>query len=179
MIKHHTKNLTLTALFLAMGMVLPLLFGQIPQIGSRLLPMHLPVFLCAFLCERKYSVPMAILLPLLRTALFARPAPYPDAFAIAAELATYALVVGWLYRRLDGRTVWHIYGALIPAMLLGRVVRAAAQVTLCGLGGLSFSFTTFLTAVIVAGLPGVLLQLVFIPPTIWFLGKSALGKPLS
>ena len=37
------QNLTLAALFLAAGLVLPFLTGQIPQIGSMLLPMHLPV----------------------------------------------------------------------------------------------------------------------------------------
>ena len=38
------KNLTLAAMFLALGLVLPFLSGQIPQIGSKLLPMHIPVF---------------------------------------------------------------------------------------------------------------------------------------
>lgn len=38
------KNLTLAAMFLALGLVLPFLTGQIPQIGSKLLPMHIPVF---------------------------------------------------------------------------------------------------------------------------------------
>ena len=42
-----TKNMTLAAMFLAIGLVLPLLTGQIPQIGNMLLPMHIPVFLCA------------------------------------------------------------------------------------------------------------------------------------
>ncbi len=38
-----TKKLTLSAMFIAVGMVLPLLTGQIQQIGSSFLPMHLPV----------------------------------------------------------------------------------------------------------------------------------------
>ena len=41
-----TKNLTLSAMFLAIGMVLPFLTGQIPQIGNMMLPMHIPVLLC-------------------------------------------------------------------------------------------------------------------------------------
>ena len=32
--KQTTKNITLSAMFLALGMVLPFLTGQIPQIGS-------------------------------------------------------------------------------------------------------------------------------------------------
>ena len=36
------KNLTLAALFLALGLVLPFFTGQIPQIGSMLLPCTSP-----------------------------------------------------------------------------------------------------------------------------------------
>ena len=36
----------LAALMLALALVLPFLTGQIPQIGSMLCPMHLPVLLC-------------------------------------------------------------------------------------------------------------------------------------
>ena len=48
--KQNTKNLVLAAMFLAIGLVLPFFTGQIPQIGSMLLPMHLPVLLCGLLC---------------------------------------------------------------------------------------------------------------------------------
>ena len=48
--KQNMKNLTLSAMFLALGLVLPFLTGQIPQIGSMLLPMHIPVFLCGLIC---------------------------------------------------------------------------------------------------------------------------------
>ena len=37
------KNTVLTAMFLALGLVLPFLTGQIPQFGSMLLPMHIEV----------------------------------------------------------------------------------------------------------------------------------------
>ena len=47
--KQNTKNLVLAAMFLAIGLVLPFFTGQIPQIGSMLLPMHLPVLLCGLL----------------------------------------------------------------------------------------------------------------------------------
>ena len=43
--KTSTRKLTLSALFLALGLVLPLITGQIPQIGKMLLPMHIPVLL--------------------------------------------------------------------------------------------------------------------------------------
>ena len=40
--KRNIKNMVLAAMFLALGLVLPFLTGQIPRIGSMLLPMHFP-----------------------------------------------------------------------------------------------------------------------------------------
>ena len=48
--KNKIKNLTLSAMFLALAFVLPFLTGQIQQIGSMLCPMHIPVLLCGFFC---------------------------------------------------------------------------------------------------------------------------------
>ncbi|MDE7019870.1 MAG: hypothetical protein K2P23_03060, partial [Lachnospiraceae bacterium] len=45
------KNMTLSAMFMAIGIVLPFFTGQIPRIGNMLLPMHIPVFLCGLICR--------------------------------------------------------------------------------------------------------------------------------
>lgn len=39
-----TQKLSVSALMLALGMVLPFFIGQIAVIGNMLLPMHIPVF---------------------------------------------------------------------------------------------------------------------------------------
>ena len=49
------RNLLLAAMFLAIGLVLPFFTGQIKEIGNMLLPMHLPVFLCALICGWQYG----------------------------------------------------------------------------------------------------------------------------
>ena len=43
------KNLVLSAMFIAIGIVLPFFTGQIPEVGKMLLPMHLPVFFCGII----------------------------------------------------------------------------------------------------------------------------------
>ena len=48
-------KLTLAAMFLALAFILPFLTGQIPQIGSMLCPMHIPVLLCGFFCRGIYQ----------------------------------------------------------------------------------------------------------------------------
>ncbi len=50
------RQMVLAALFLALCLLLPFLTGQIPEIGSLLLPMHFPVFLCGFVCGRLWGL---------------------------------------------------------------------------------------------------------------------------
>ena len=45
------RNMVLAALLLALAIVLPFLTGQIPEVGGMLLPMHIPVLLCGFICS--------------------------------------------------------------------------------------------------------------------------------
>lgn len=92
-------NLTLAAMFLAVGLLLPFLTGQIKQIGNMLLPMHIPVIMCGLICGWKYGFGVGFVMPLMRSMLFGRPIMYPDAIAMAFELATYGLIVGLLYSR--------------------------------------------------------------------------------
>jgi thiamine transporter ThiT len=50
------KRLCLAGIFLALGLLLPFFTGQIPRLGSLLLPMHLPVFLRGLLCGWQYGL---------------------------------------------------------------------------------------------------------------------------
>ena len=166
------KKLTLTAMFLSLGIVLPMFFGQVPQIGSMLLPMHIPVFLCAFICGWKYSVPMSFILPLLRTVLFSRPKMYPDAIAIAFELAVYALVAGIIFGVFSKKDLKAVYVSMLSAMILGRVVRILVQMALLGLKGTPLTFGAVISSVVIVGLPGIILQLIAVPLILFILKRN-------
>ena len=75
--KQTTRNFVLAAMFMALGLVLPFLTGQIQQIGNMLLPMHLPVLVCGLICGWQYGAVVGFVLPLLRFALFGMPPIYP------------------------------------------------------------------------------------------------------
>ena len=94
-----TKKVALAGLFLALGLLLPFLTGQIPQIGNMLLPMHIPVLLCGYFCGWRYGLAVGAAAPLLRSALFGLPPMFPIAVAMAFELAVYGLMTGLLYKR--------------------------------------------------------------------------------
>lgn len=161
--KNYTKNLTLSAMFLAIGLVLPLLFtGQLRAVGNMLLPMHLPVFLCGLICGWQYGGLVGLILPVLRSSLFTMP-PMPLAVVMAFELATYGALAGYLYGRSKWKCVLALYRSMIAAMLGGRVVWAIGRMILAGVSDTGFSLKIFLTSGFVTALPGIILQLTLIP----------------
>ena len=115
-----TKQLTVSALLFALGLVLPFLTGQVPQIGNMLLPMHFPVFLCGW----QYALFLGFLLPICRSMIFGMPHMFPVAIAMAFELAAYGLIAGLIYGHSKQKSTASLYIALISAMILGRVVWA-------------------------------------------------------
>ena len=156
------KKLVLSAMFLAIGIVLPLLTSQIKEIGDTLLPMHLVIMLCGLVCGAKYGLVAGFILPFLRSVIFSMPPMYPNAVWMAFELATYGFVIGLLWNRFK-----KIYPALIVSMLSGRIVWAVAKTILLGLKGKAFTFEMFLVGGFVDAIPGIILQLVLIPLIMW------------
>lgn len=161
--KKPTENLVLAAMFLAIGLVLPFLTGQIQEIGSALLPMHLPVLVCGLICGWKWGALVGAVLPTMRYILFGMPAIYPTGMAMSAELATYGLVAGWIYGRSRWQCVWALYRALITAMIAGRLVWGVVRVLQSGVAGTVFTWKIFLSSAVLGAVPGIILQLVFIP----------------
>ncbi len=172
----NTKKLAYAALFLALCLVLPMLTGQIPQIGSMLLPMHIPVLLCGLVCGWQYGAVVGFVAPLLRSVLFGMPPMYPVAIAMAFELLTYGLVIGLVYRRLAQRGVAGVYAALVTAMVAGRLVWGVAEVVLLGLGGKAFTAHAFLAGALLNAVPGIIMQLVLIPAVMAALQKAGAVK---
>ncbi len=172
--KRSLKNLVLSAMFLAVGLVLPFFIGQIPAIGKMLLPMHIPVLLCGLICSWQYGLGVGFILPLLRSLLFGMPAMYPTAVAMAFELAAYGAVIGFLYARSKWQCVKALYKCLIPAMLAGRLVWGGVMFLLLGLGGSTFTFEAFLAGAILNAVPGIVLQLVLIPAVMVLLDRTKL-----
>ncbi len=170
------KNLTLSAMFLAIGLVLPFLTGQIQQIGNMLLPMHIPVFLCGLICGWQYGAVVGLVLPLMRSVLFGMPPLFPTAAAMSAELLTYGLVAGLIYSRSRWQCVIALYRALIAAMIAGRIVWGAAEVILLGIGGNAFTWNAFIAGTVLNAVPGIILQLILIPAVMVALNRTGLVK---
>lgn len=175
--KHTTaKDLTLAAMFVAIGLVLPFLTGQIPEIGKMLLPMHIPVFLCGLICGWKYGAAVGFILPLTRFAIFGMPVIFPTGIAMAFELLTYGLVAGLLYNSSRWQCVIALYRSMVAAMLAGRIVWGVVQVLLLGVGGDAFTWKMFISGAFLTAVPGIVLQLVLIPVIMVALNRTGLVR---
>ena len=174
--KSTTKELVLAGLFLAIGLLLPFLTGQIPEIGSKLLPMHIPVLICGLVIGWKYGLAVGFILPLLRNLLFGMPPLFPTGISMAFELATYGLLCGLIFSTFKKQDVKALYISLIGAMLGGRVVWGVVQAILLGVSGSGFTMSMFMAGAFLNAIPGIILQLVLIPVLMVALDRAGMIK---
>ena len=162
--KKHNEilKMVLAALFLALAYVMPFLTGQIPEIGSMLCPMHIPVLLCGFVCGWPWGLVVGLIAPLFRSLILGMPPLYPTAVCMALELAVYGAVAGWMHQHLP-RKKPYIYCSLLAAMLAGRLVWGGAMYVCLGFGGGQFTASAFLAGAVVNAIPGIIVQIVLIP----------------
>ena len=171
MSKTNVKTMVLAALFLALALVLPFLTGQIPEIGSMLCPMHIPALLCGFICGWPWGLVVGLIAPVLRSILFGMPPMFPVAVCMSFELATYGAVSGLLYSKLP-RKKSAVYGALLTAMVAGRIVWGTARFVCTGLNPSAFGFAAFWAGAVATAIPGIVLQLILIPVLVLVLERQ-------
>ena len=170
--KDNVKKLVLSAMFIAIGIVLPFFTGQVKQLGDILLPMHLPIFLCGLICSWKFGLAAGFILPLLRSLIFSMPPLYPNAIPMAFELATYGFIVGFIYEKAKKKNLIWLYISLIVAMLTGRLVAGSVKTIMLGMAGTPYSFNAFITASFIKAVPGIIIQLVIIPSLMLLIKKT-------
>lgn len=172
--KTHTRNLVLAALFLALALLLPFLTGQIPQVGQMISPMHIPAFLCGFVCGWPYALAVGFIAPLLRNLLFHMPPLFPTGVSMAFELATYGVAAAICYRRLPMKRVPKLYVSLILSMVVGRIVWGLVRLLLAGLTASSFTFSAFLSGAVLTAVPGIVCHLIVVPLVVLALERAHL-----
>ncbi len=157
------QKIAYTALFLALGILLPWGFHQFGIAGRIFLPMHIPVLLCGFMMGALPALIVGIGAPVLSHLMTGMPPAYAVPL-MALELPLYGLSAALFYRKWR----WNIYLALVVSMIAGRL-GFALGLFLLGLFiqmpyGPAQLFAT--GGAFVSGLPGTLLQIFIIPPLV-------------
>ena len=156
-----TRSLTISAMFLALGILLPQAFHMIPNAGNIFLPMHIPVFVCGFVCGPLFGLLVGIITPIISNIVFSMPniSMLPQ---MIVELGCYGILTGLLNNkvRIKNKIVKY-YIILIITMLFGRACYGLMNYFIFKAG--SYSLQIFLTGAFVTCLPGIIVQLLIIP----------------
>ena len=165
--KNSIKSMVLAGLFIALGIVLPIAFHTIPDAGKIFLPMFLPILVGALFLPWQYALAVGVITPLLSTLLTGMPsvAPLPMSFMMAAELGLAAVIMSLMKNiKLIQNKRYMVIIALIPALLAGFAVSGLVlKLAVVFFGVKGPAAWTYIAGAVVAGLPGIAIQVVRIP----------------
>lgn len=166
------RKTVITALCVALCIVLPMAFHMVKNAGTIFLPMHIPVLLCGLICGWQYGLVCGLLGPLLSSLLTQMP-PMAILPSMMAELAVYGAVTGLMMYAFKYKTTYlSLYTSLVVALISGRVVSGILKALIFSAG--NYSFSVWVTASFVTCLPGLAIQLVIIPTLVKVLAKAKL-----
>ncbi len=169
-----TRKMVYGGILLAVGILLPQAFhlAGIPQSGGIFLPMHIPVLLTGFLLGPLYGVLIGFLSPVISFFLTGMP-PVGRLPFMAAELTGYGLVSGLLFHNLKWKQKkLGIYVSLIVSMLAGRLIYLLMLTTATYLFHIQGAQPAMAFTAIMVGIPGIIIQLVMIPPIVYLIRKA-------
>ncbi len=167
----NSKRIVLTAVCIALCVVLPMAFHAIPNGGQVVLPMHIPVLLCGLMCSWPYGLACGLLGPLLSSLITGMPLPAALP-GMVTECVVYGSVTGIMLQLVHTKkTYLDLYIAMVTAMALGRVVAGFAKAFIFAPGTPIFAWVT---TSLVTGLPGIALQLALVPTIVYTLMRAKL-----
>jgi riboflavin transporter FmnP len=169
------KPLVSAGILVALGVLIPVIFHVTGVGGTIFLPMHIPVLFAGIILGPGLGALVGLLCPVLSHLLTGMPpvSPMPIMPLMVVELAVYGAVMGFLTHRI--RSIWV---SLVGAMVLGRVALGLAVAVIAPLYNVPLQPLTYVQGAIASGLPGIVIQLLLIPPVAqrFFLSRANKGK---
>jgi hypothetical protein len=166
--KTRAARIARSAVFIAIGIVLPMFF-HLFGLGKEFLPMHIPVLTGSILLGWKMGLAIGLLTPLLSSLATGMPPMMPPvAVAMMVELAILGALAGALYPVLKR----NVFATLAVAILAGRLAWGVAGwllLPLLGIRGVNILYP--LGAGLVASIPGIIVQFVVVPVLVRVLGS--------
>ena len=169
------KKSIITAVCIALCVVLPQAFHAVPNAGAIYLPMHIPVLLCGLICGWPYGLLCGLAGPALSALLTGMP-PAAVLPGMLVECGVYGLAAGLLMQLVRTKHLYaDLYISLAAAMLLGRVVSGIAKALIFSAG--SYSMVSWVAGSFVTALPGIVIQLALLPSIVYALMGARLLPP--
>lgn len=158
-----TKELVLSGLLLASGIILPMVFHMFGMTGPIALPMHIPILIGGFLLSPYFALILGIITPIISGLLTGMPVMFPMAVIMAAELGTYGLITSLATNSLKLSPI----PSLILSMITGRIVTGLVVSLLVQVFGVNMNPMLYVKGAVLTGIPGIIIQIIFIPSLIY------------
>ena len=150
-------NLTLSAMFMALGVIVPVLFHAV-GLGSMFLPMFWPMAACVFFLPVRYAISVGLLTPVISFFLTGMPPISPPILQLMmGELFMLTLAAGLFYRY----TRWGLFWVILAGLTVSRFTLFLLVMPFAGILGLPPALAS--SAVIIKGIPGIALIVVLVP----------------
>lgn len=171
-----TRSIVLTALMIAIGLVLPPVVRMIPQGGVLFSPMHIPALLAGLCIGPVEGIITGLVCPILNNLMYGMPQG-STLIGMCVELPVYGLISGLLMRLLK-RSIKNetarVYISLIAAMLAGRIAGGITQAFV--LGTANYSLQLWVSSYLIGTAPAIVIHLILIPAVYFALRKAKLVK---
>jgi len=170
----NVKLLVVAAMLVALGVVFPMAFHMLPAgyAGRALLPMHIPVLLAGLICGPFYGLVAGAITPAISHLTTGMPMQ-AVMHSMVFELGMYGLVAGLVMKFVrTSRTSFDLYIALVSAMLAGRIFAGIIQAFFLFDG--TYAIGMWVSAYFSFALPGIVIQLAFIPSVVMALERERL-----
>lgn len=164
-----TKELVLSGLLIALGLVLPMAFHLFNAGGPVFLPMHIPVLLGGMILSPIFALLVGVLTPIVSNLLTSMPPLMPMLPIMIVELGLYGLVASILRKKLN----LNVFISLIISMIIGRIGAGLVVYVMTSVFAVQFAPPiAFVIGGISKGIPGIIIQLIFIPIIVKAVEKS-------
>jgi uncharacterized membrane protein YesL len=152
-------RLVASAVCIAFGVALPVVFHMAGTMGIVFLPMHLPVLIAGLFLGAEAGFFTGVITPLLSSLMTGMPPLMPMLPPMAAELGAYGWIGGYLYekRKLP------LLVSLAGAMIAGRLAGTAVVWTIALFVQIQLTPAAYLKGAVLTGLPGIIIQLLVVP----------------
>ncbi|MDK2563101.1 ECF transporter S component [Romboutsia sedimentorum] len=161
------KKIVLSGLFIAFGIIVPMIFHTVNLAGSIFLPMHIPVLIAGFLLGPLYGGIVGALTPILSSFMTGMPPLVPVMPIMVFELCAYGIITGFLF----GKTK-NTYISLVGAMIGGRLFAVVGAFLVSLTIAPQVSPLMFVFGSLAKAIPGMIVQIVFIPILVKFMTKN-------
>lgn len=165
--KINTQKMCASALLIAASILLPQIFHIFggTTAGGVFLPMHIPVFTSGLLLGPYYGIIVGVLSPIISFFLTGMPPAAKLPFMLI-ELASYGFLSGIFYTKKI-----NLYLSLILSQIGGRVIYGFSLLIATYLLHLKVPAIITVGTAVLTGIPGIILQIVFVPSAILLLKR--------